>query len=68
MSRRPGAEAVVLRRLCRRARTGKEPAAARFYRQEGNRLFGRRRYGAAVRLYSQVGEVGVTLSWPPPLR
>ncbi|XP_064021965.1 SET and MYND domain-containing protein 4 [Pogoniulus pusillus] len=50
---RPEVEAVVLRRLCRRARTGKEPAAARFYREEGNRLFGRRHYAAAVRLYSQ---------------
>ncbi|GAB0198083.1 SET and MYND domain-containing protein 4 [Grus japonensis] len=50
---RPEAEAAALSRLCRRARAGKEPAAARFYREEGNRLFGRRRYGAAVRLYSQ---------------
>ncbi|NWY61679.1 SMYD4 protein, partial [Chionis minor] len=50
---RPEAEAPALRGLCRRARTGKEPAAARFYREEGNRLFGRRHYGAAVRLYSQ---------------
>lgn len=58
MSRRPAAEAAALRRLCRGARTGKEPAAARFYREEGNRLFGRRRYDAAVRLYSQVGEAG----------
>lgn len=58
MSRRPEAEAAALRRLCRRARAGKEPAAARFYREEGNRLFGRRHYGAAVRLYSQVGGGG----------
>ncbi|NXL36921.1 SMYD4 protein, partial [Glaucidium brasilianum] len=50
---RPEAEAAALRRLCRRAHTGKEPAAARFYREEGNRLFGRRHYGAAARLYSQ---------------
>ncbi|XP_074701397.1 SET and MYND domain-containing protein 4 isoform X4 [Strix aluco] len=50
---RPETEAAALRRLCRRARTGKEPAAARFYREEGNRLFGRRHYGAAARLYSQ---------------
>ncbi|NWW93183.1 SMYD4 protein, partial [Rhynochetos jubatus] len=50
---RPEAEAAALRRLCRRARAGKEPAAARFYREEGNRLFGRRRYGTAARLYSQ---------------
>ncbi|KAM6373081.1 SET and MYND domain-containing protein 4 isoform 2-T2 [Pluvialis apricaria] len=50
---RPEAEAAALRRLCRRARAGKEPAAGRFYREEGNRLFGRRHYGAAVRLYSQ---------------
>ncbi|NXF53300.1 SMYD4 protein, partial [Oceanites oceanicus] len=46
-------EAAALRRLCRRARAGKEPAAARFYREEGNRLFGLRHYGAAARLYSQ---------------
>lgn len=57
MSRRPEA-AAVLRRLCRRVPAGKEPAAARFYREEGNRLFGRRHYGTAVRLYSQVGEAG----------
>lgn len=57
VSRRPEA-AAVLRRLCRRAPAGKEPAAARFYREEGNRLFGRRHYGTAVRLYSQVGEAG----------
>ncbi|XP_054250271.1 SET and MYND domain-containing protein 4 [Indicator indicator] len=50
---RPEVEAAALRRLCRGARTGKEPAAARSYREEGNRLFGRRHYGAAVRLYSQ---------------
>ncbi|NXV22182.1 SMYD4 protein, partial [Cepphus grylle] len=50
---RPEAEVAALRRLCRRALAGKEPAAARFYREEGNRLFGRRQYGAAVRLYSQ---------------
>ncbi|XP_014808732.1 PREDICTED: SET and MYND domain-containing protein 4 isoform X2 [Calidris pugnax] len=50
---RPEAEAAVLRGLCRRAPAGKEPAAARFYREEGNRRFGRRQYGAAVRLYSQ---------------
>ncbi|NXQ84857.1 SMYD4 protein, partial [Nyctibius grandis] len=47
-------EAAALRRLCRRARADKEPAAARFYREEGNRLFGRRHYGAAAKLYSQV--------------
>ncbi|NXL92551.1 SMYD4 protein, partial [Alectura lathami] len=46
-------EEAALQRLCRRARTGKEPAAARFYREEGNRRFGRCCYGAAVRLYSQ---------------
>ncbi|XP_042647608.1 SET and MYND domain-containing protein 4 isoform X1 [Tyto alba] len=50
---RPEAEAAALQRLCRRARTDKEPAAARFYREEGNRLFGRRHYGAAARLYSR---------------
>ncbi|XP_030328215.1 SET and MYND domain-containing protein 4 isoform X2 [Strigops habroptila] len=51
---RPEVEAAALQRLCRRARAGKEPAAARFYREEGNQLFGRRHYGAALRLYSQV--------------
>ncbi|NXX21569.1 SMYD4 protein, partial [Podargus strigoides] len=50
---RPEAEVAALRQLCRRARTEKEPAAARFYREEGNRLFGRRHYGAAVELYSR---------------
>ncbi|NXT80742.1 SMYD4 protein, partial [Zapornia atra] len=34
-------EAEDLGRLCRRAQAGKEPAAALFYREEGNRLFGR---------------------------
>lgn len=58
VSRRPEAEAPALRRLCRRARAGKEPAAARFYREEGNRSFGRRRYAAAARLYSQVRGAG----------
>ncbi|NXJ79504.1 SMYD4 protein, partial [Trogon melanurus] len=50
---RPEAELESLRRLCRRARAGKEAAAARFYREEGNRLFGRRQFGAAVRRYSR---------------
>ncbi|NXC49456.1 SMYD4 protein, partial [Penelope pileata] len=50
---RPEAEEAALQRLCRRARAGKEPAAARFYREEGNRWFGRGCYGDAVRLYSQ---------------
>ena len=54
VSRRP--EEAALRRLCDRVRTGKEPGAARFYREEGNRRFGRRRYRDAARLYSQVGE------------
>ncbi|POI30953.1 hypothetical protein CIB84_005296 [Bambusicola thoracicus] len=49
-----GPEEAALWRLCRRARTGKEPAAARFYREEGNRRFGRCCYRDAVRLYSQV--------------
>lgn len=48
-----GPEEAALQRLCRRARTGKEPAAARFYREEGNRQFGRCCYRDAVRLYSQ---------------
>ncbi|OXB73401.1 UNVERIFIED_CONTAM: hypothetical protein H355_017055 [Colinus virginianus] len=47
-------EEAALRELCGRARTGKEPAAARFYREEGNRRFGRCCYRDAVRLYSQV--------------
>ncbi|KAM9176800.1 SET and MYND domain-containing protein 4 [Mergus octosetaceus] len=51
---RPGAEeAAALQRLCRRASTGKEAAAARWYRQEGNRRFGRGCYGDAALLYSQ---------------
>ncbi|XP_035198762.1 SET and MYND domain-containing protein 4 isoform X2 [Oxyura jamaicensis] len=51
---RPGAEeAAALQRLCRRARTGKEPAAARWYREEGNRRFGRCCYRDAALLYSQ---------------
>uniref|UniRef100_A0A8B9FVR9 Protein-lysine N-methyltransferase SMYD4 n=1 Tax=Amazona collaria TaxID=241587 RepID=A0A8B9FVR9_9PSIT len=54
VSCRPEVEVAALQRLCRRARAAKEPAAARFYREEGNRLFGLRQYGAAVRLYSQV--------------
>ncbi|NXN56284.1 SMYD4 protein, partial [Rynchops niger] len=50
---RPEAEVAALRQLCRLVPASKEPAAARFYREEGNRLFGRRQYGAALRLYSQ---------------
>ncbi|XP_065587938.1 SET and MYND domain-containing protein 4 [Cyrtonyx montezumae] len=46
-------EEAALQKLCGRARTGKEPAAARFYREEGNRRFGRCCYRDAVRLYSQ---------------
>ncbi|NXA35350.1 SMYD4 protein, partial [Eudromia elegans] len=45
--------AEALQRLCRRARAGKEPAAARRYREEGNGRFGRRQYREAARLYSQ---------------
>ncbi|XP_042735615.1 SET and MYND domain-containing protein 4 isoform X3 [Lagopus leucura] len=48
-----GPEVAALRRLCGRVRTDKEPAAARFYREEGNRRFGLCRYSEAARLYSQ---------------
>lgn len=58
-----GEEAAALQRLCRRASTGKEPAAARWYRQEGNRRFGRGCYGDAALLYSQVRGSGGPLSW-----
>ncbi|XP_032304349.1 SET and MYND domain-containing protein 4 isoform X3 [Coturnix japonica] len=46
-------EEAALQRLCGRALVGKEPAAARFYREEGNRRFGRCCYRDAARLYSQ---------------
>ncbi|NXK85378.1 SMYD4 protein, partial [Formicarius rufipectus] len=46
-------EKATLVRLCRRLRTGKEPAAAGFYREQGNREFGRCQYWVAVRLYSK---------------
>ncbi|NXE87311.1 SMYD4 protein, partial [Menura novaehollandiae] len=39
--------------LCRRARTDKEPAAASWYREQGNREFGQRQYREAMRLYSK---------------
>lgn len=61
VSRRP--EVAALRRLCGRVRTDKEPAAARFYREEGNRRFGRCRYSEAARLYSQVGENAGKRGW-----
>uniref|UniRef100_A0A8C6YKY5 Protein-lysine N-methyltransferase SMYD4 n=1 Tax=Nothoprocta perdicaria TaxID=30464 RepID=A0A8C6YKY5_NOTPE len=50
-------EAAALRRLCRRARAGKEPAAARRCREEGNGRFGSRRYREAARLYSQAASL-----------
>ncbi|NWV12735.1 SMYD4 protein, partial [Ptilonorhynchus violaceus] len=47
-------EEAALVRLCHRARTDKEPAAASWYREQGNREFGRCQYREAVRLYSKV--------------
>ncbi|NXM68438.1 SMYD4 protein, partial [Serilophus lunatus] len=47
-------EEAALVQLCRRVCVGKEPSAAGFYREQGNREFGRRRYWVAVRLYSKV--------------
>ncbi|NWQ64547.1 SMYD4 protein, partial [Neopipo cinnamomea] len=46
-------EEAALVRLCQRVCTGKEPEAASFYREQGNREFGRRRYQVALRLYSK---------------
>ncbi|NWV65813.1 SMYD4 protein, partial [Malurus elegans] len=46
-------EEAALARLCRRVRTDKEPEAAGWYREQGNREFGRCRYQAALRLYSK---------------
>ncbi|NXM25928.1 SMYD4 protein, partial [Oxyruncus cristatus] len=46
-------EEAALLRLCQRVCTGKEPEAASFYREQGNREFSRRRYRVALRLYSK---------------
>ncbi|XP_050177592.1 SET and MYND domain-containing protein 4 [Myiozetetes cayanensis] len=46
-------EEAALLRLCQRVCTGKEPEAASFYREQGNREFGHRRYQVALRLYSK---------------
>ncbi|NWW76537.1 SMYD4 protein, partial [Climacteris rufus] len=46
-------EEAALVRLCRRVCTDKEPAAASWYREQGNREFGRHQYQAALRLYSK---------------
>ncbi|RMC10755.1 hypothetical protein DUI87_12467 [Hirundo rustica rustica] len=47
-------EEAALVSLCRRARTDKEPQAASWYREQGNREFKRGQYQAALRLYSKV--------------
>ncbi|NWI56984.1 SMYD4 protein, partial [Calyptomena viridis] len=46
-------EEAALVQLCRRVCVSKEPSAAGFYREQGNREFGQRRYQVAVRLYSK---------------
>uniref|UniRef100_A0A8C5T559 Protein-lysine N-methyltransferase SMYD4 n=1 Tax=Malurus cyaneus samueli TaxID=2593467 RepID=A0A8C5T559_9PASS len=54
-------EEAALARLCRRVCTDKEPEAAGWYREQGNREFGRCRYQAALRLYSK----GSHTLWQP---
>ncbi|XP_023795285.1 SET and MYND domain-containing protein 4, partial [Cyanistes caeruleus] len=46
-------EEAALLRLCLQARTDKQPEAAGWYREQGNREFKRGRYQAALRLYSK---------------
>ncbi|XP_069730448.1 SET and MYND domain-containing protein 4 [Phaenicophaeus curvirostris] len=50
---RPEAERAALWRMSQSETAGKEPRVARGCREEGNRLFGRRRYRAAAIRYSQ---------------
>ncbi|NXJ21694.1 SMYD4 protein, partial [Dicrurus megarhynchus] len=47
-------EEAALVRLCHQAPTDKEPEAASWYREQGNREFKRGQYQAALRLYSKV--------------
>ncbi|XP_048180708.1 SET and MYND domain-containing protein 4 isoform X2 [Corvus hawaiiensis] len=47
-------EEAALVRLCHQAPTGKEPEAASWYREQGNREFKQGHYQAALRLYSKV--------------
>ncbi|KAM4760405.1 SET and MYND domain-containing protein 4 isoform 2-T2 [Cyanocitta cristata] len=47
-------EEAALVQLCHQAPTGKEPEAASWYREQGNREFKQGRYQAALRLYSKV--------------
>ncbi|KAJ7397023.1 SET and MYND domain-containing protein 4 [Pitangus sulphuratus] len=53
VSHRTEEEEAALLQLCQQVCTGKEPKAASFYREQGNREFGHRRYQAALRLYSK---------------
>ncbi|NXU83335.1 SMYD4 protein, partial [Xiphorhynchus elegans] len=46
-------EEAALVQLCRQVCTDKDPAAAGFYREQGNREFSRCQYWAAMRLYSK---------------
>ncbi|NXH31530.1 SMYD4 protein, partial [Myiagra hebetior] len=47
-------EEAALVRLCHQAPTDKEPEAASWYREQGNREFKQGHYQAALRLYSKV--------------
>ncbi|NXS26730.1 SMYD4 protein, partial [Pomatostomus ruficeps] len=47
-------EEAALARLCHRTPTDKDPEAASWYREQGNREFQRGQYQAALRLYSKV--------------
>ncbi|KAG8590182.1 hypothetical protein GDO81_006670 [Engystomops pustulosus] len=46
-------EEEVLERLCSDLSVGKEPRAVLFYKEEGNKRFGRKQYTAAAVLYSK---------------
>lgn len=47
-------EEELLEKLCCDLSVGKEPRAALFYKEEGNKRFGRKQYTAAAVLYSKV--------------
>ncbi|XP_073421782.1 SET and MYND domain-containing protein 4 [Dendrobates tinctorius] len=46
-------EEEILERLCSDLSAGKEPRAVLFYKEEGNKRFGRKQYTAAAALYSK---------------
>lgn len=52
-------EEEVIKRLCSDLRADKEPRAVLFYKEEGNKRFGRKQYTAAAVLYSKAIAHGI---------